>query len=108
MLGNLEARRGKLHECVVLVEEAKPGLSAVENHTVPLQFYSTLGEVHLKGGERDAAVKALRSPISIGQIGVPAMKGDHDRLVCDRPVGKAYRNMVRLLFLDDNKSEDAH
>jgi CHAT domain-containing protein len=122
MLANLEARRGKLEESLVLLEEASPGLSAVENDTVLLQFYSTLGEVHLKRGERDAAVlgevhlkrserdaamKALRSAMSIGEIGARTMKGDHDRLVWDRQVGNAYRDMVRLLLLNDSKAEEA-
>jgi len=107
MLANLEAGRGKLDEALALLEKAQPGLAAVENYTVPLQFYSTLGEVHLAQGERDDAVRALRSAMSIGEIGVKTMKGEHDRLVWDRQTGKAYRNMVRLLFLNDRRAEEA-
>jgi CHAT domain-containing protein/tetratricopeptide (TPR) repeat protein len=107
MLANLEARRGKLDESLALLDKAKPGLASIENYTVPLQFYSTLGEVFLKRGERDAAVKALRSAMSIGEVGARTMKQEHDRLIWDRQVGKAYRNMVKLLFLNDHNVEEA-
>ncbi len=107
MLASLEARRGKLDESIALLNQARPGLPTVENYTVPLQFYSTKGEVHLKRSEQDAAEKALGAAMTIGETGASAINGEHDRLVWDRQVGKAYRNMVQLLFLNSHDAEAA-
>src|SRR5258708_15883451 len=106
MLASREGRRGNFKEALDMLQKARPLLASVQNYTVPLQFYETLGDVQLRSGEYESAEKALASAILIGETGALAIHGDHDRLVWDRQTGQAYRGMVKIR-LHAAKAEEA-
>jgi CHAT domain-containing protein/tetratricopeptide (TPR) repeat protein len=107
MLAAIKIKNGQFDAAEALLQEAQPTISSVENFTVPLSFYQTLGRLYVKQNRYDEAVRAFSSAMTIGEVGVRAMGSDHDRLLWDREVGKAYRDFVKIELLHDQRAEEA-
>jgi CHAT domain-containing protein/tetratricopeptide (TPR) repeat protein len=103
----LEARAGEFDQPLALLKRVRPALPSVANFTVPLQFYETLGDLYLKHGNYEESARALRSAISIGETAASTMTTDHERLIWNREVGEAYRELVKIWFLHESRPVDA-
>jgi CHAT domain-containing protein/tetratricopeptide (TPR) repeat protein len=107
MLAAIEVKSGKLDRALNLLAGVHETLPGVNNFTVPLQFYKTLGDVYLKKNQYEESRRAFRSAINIGEIGLETMENDHERLVWEQEVGDAYRSLARIEFLHNQKPREA-
>lgn len=93
-LAAIELKQGKLDATAERLEGVKSSIENLMNSWLLFTYYNTLGELHLKLGKTSSAVEALKKALEQSEARLSSLKADSDRLVWQREMGPAYRNLT--------------
>jgi CHAT domain-containing protein/tetratricopeptide (TPR) repeat protein len=100
-LATLEAGQGDAAGSLARLQSLRAELPQIGDAVVALEYYQTLGELHLKRGEDKDAEIALRAAIWLSELAGSCLETNRDRSLLNRARERAYRDLVRLRLRHD-------
>jgi CHAT domain-containing protein len=104
---SLEAQQGHFEDSATLLSAVRPNLAKVATFTVPMRFYTTLGNLELHRKRYSEAERALRAAAHIGELGATTIQTEHDRLAWNRELRTTFRQLAKIRFSHEGHPEDA-
>ena len=105
-LARLEAERGNLEQSSAHLSTARAEVPKDTRYYTALNFYKTLGELHLMKGDRTEAEKAFRAALAVTERGLASLQDEREREVWVRDMRDVYRAMAEIRW-DANDIEGA-
>ena len=95
-LAAVEIQQGRLDSAAVRLDLASLNLTDMSDTATTFNYYGTLGQLHLRGGDLPKAEQALWSAVHVGQVHLSSLHSDTDRLAWERDTAAVYRALVEL------------
>lgn len=106
-LAAIELAQGKLEPVARRLKQVESSIEGVKNSWTLFTYYNTLGELHLRLGKLGPAEIALEKALAHSETRLSSLKGETDRLVWQREMGLAYRNLVAVYLQQPNVAHKA-
>jgi CHAT domain-containing protein/tetratricopeptide (TPR) repeat protein len=95
-LAGVEIQQGRLDSAAVRLELASLNLTDMSDTATTFNYYGTLGQLHLRGGNLPKAEQALWSAVRVGEVHLSSLHSDTDRLAWERDTAAVHRALVEL------------
>jgi len=95
-LAGVEIQQSRLDSAAVRLELAGLNLTEMSDTATTFNYYGTLGQLHLRGGNLPKAEQALWSAVHVGEVHLSSLRSDTDRLAWERDTAAVHRALVEL------------
>jgi len=103
----MESNLGHVNEAWQLLRKAEAWIPGINDITVLLRYYQTLGIVLLQRGEVDHAEAAFQRAVAISRDGYSAHETPSQRASWNEETARVYRGLTELLLRRRNQPDEA-
>ena len=93
-LARIEMLQHEFADANQQLSSIQTSLPKVSNQYVAINFYQTLAEVRLRGGELNLAAKPARAAVALAEHGLLTLKSDTDRMLWRRETASSYKTLI--------------